>query len=613
MRRRAIAVVGLVLAGWGAALLHAQTSRRGADRPVDVSEFRQMVAETQASLQVLASETGGFAQTDRTAQRDDDLPHGGGIIRGHVTDSATGAPIHAATISALLTSLDAVPVTTVTDSDGRFELRGLRPGRWRLDAAKAGFIGRSYGQRGTSRRVRTITLEDRDSMTAHVALERSGVATGRVLDQFGEPAVGAFVQVMRHEETQNGRWLTPAGVADITDDTGAYRVYGLLPGEYFVSARSPSTLDRTIHAGEGTERRADVGASGGGAPPAGLSFSALPTYFPGTLDISRAERVTLDAGEMRAGLDFSLDRTPPARVSGTIVESSGEPPTRPVSIVLAGGSLDPTMTFLNGGPVLAANGAFSFRNVPPGQYFVTVGVQASGGHAEFADVPITVGAEDITDLHIGTAPGIALTGTVVSIGDGLPDLRGMRVVASPFSGRRLMFPSTTASVIDGVFQVPNLPGTFQLLVQGVPAGWTVQSIEIDGSDVTDQPVTIMSGRPQATVVLTNRQTALSGAVTMDRKPIDAEIAIFPDDPAMWTSRRFVREVRADEQGMFSLRGLPPHDRYLAVAIDNIEPGDLQDPEFLERARARATSFALEAGQSHRLSLTLVDRSAIDGR
>ena len=46
---------------------------------------------------------------------------------------------------------------------------------------------------------------------------------------------GVVVSIMRYQYLQGDRRLVPAGNAQ-TDDRGAYRVWGLNPGDYYVSA-----------------------------------------------------------------------------------------------------------------------------------------------------------------------------------------------------------------------------------------------------------------------------------------------------------------------------------------------------------------------------------------
>jgi hypothetical protein len=56
-----------------------------------------------------------------------------------------------------------------------------------------------------------------------------------VSDESGDVMPGVQVQVMRYQYQQGDRRLVPAGQGQ-TDDRGVYRVWGLNPGDYYVSA-----------------------------------------------------------------------------------------------------------------------------------------------------------------------------------------------------------------------------------------------------------------------------------------------------------------------------------------------------------------------------------------
>src|SRR4029077_8737127 len=88
-------------------------------------------------------------------------------------------------------------------------------------------------------------------------LPRGSVIAGHVMDESGDPMPGISVQVMRYQYAQGERQLVPAGTAQ-TDDQGAYRVWGLNPGEYYVNA-----LTQNFNFGPG---RGGPGARGAGGP-----------------------------------------------------------------------------------------------------------------------------------------------------------------------------------------------------------------------------------------------------------------------------------------------------------------------------------------------------------
>jgi hypothetical protein len=70
----------------------------------------------------------------------------------------------------------------------------------------------------------------------------------------------------------------------------------------------------------------------------------------------------------------------------------------------------------------------------------------------------------------------------------------------------------------------------------------------------------------------------------------------------------VKTARLTDQGQFTISGLPPHQRYLAVAVDYIEPGDPQSAEFLQRAKAVASvGFGLSTGDQKNIEVPLLIR------
>ena len=80
----------------------------------------------------------------------------------------------------------------------------------------------------------------------------------------------------------------PVAQGDRSDDTGAFRVYGLPPGDYYVSARSDGMTPMMM-----PDARLATGDSDQGY---------APTYYPGTPSPADAERVTVAVGQEVAGI-----------------------------------------------------------------------------------------------------------------------------------------------------------------------------------------------------------------------------------------------------------------------------------------------------------------------
>src|SRR4029079_8964196 len=106
-----------------------------------------------------------------------------------------------------------------------------------------------------------LTLADAQvAANVDLRLVRGGVVTGRIGDEDGEPLTRALVTVQRYQYLRGERQLQPAG-GDQTDDRGQYRVFGLRPGDYYISATNAG-LTQLI--GRGLQQlAAGIGAAGG--------------------------------------------------------------------------------------------------------------------------------------------------------------------------------------------------------------------------------------------------------------------------------------------------------------------------------------------------------------
>lgn len=508
-------------------------------------------------------------------------------IRGLVTSADTNSPVRRAQVRATSADTRSARLST-TDADGRFELRDLPAGRWTISATKGGFVTQQFGQRHPFESVEPVDLADGQRFTANFTLSRGSAITGRVSDEFGDPITGARVQVLRSQAQQGRRRLVPTANGAQTDDTGAFRVFGLAPGEYYVAASLQ-------------------------AAPADSStnpVSYAPTYFPGTGNIADAQRITLTLGTEQSGINFVLQPVRAVRVSGTVVDSNGAPTQALLNLTPAGFGDDGGLQLGNPARVLP-DGSFTILNVVPGEYVLTVNGRPNGNATpEVASMPVTVGNDDLAGVSIATSKGGTIRGTIVADNNAKVTTTNIQVSVQALRPAPGNFQPRTQVSSAGTFELNGLIGAQVLRVDRLPDGWTVKSIRANGRDITDTALEFR-GSEAATVqvVLTNRISEVSGAVKANGQPVtSASVVLFPEDAAQWVfpSRR-VRMVRVDQTGVFHAQSLPPGERYLAVAVDYLEQGEFQDPLFLERMRGRATAFSLTDGENKNVDLTLVER------
>ena len=143
----------------------------------------------------------------------------------------------------------------------------------------------------------------------------------------------------------------------------------------------------------------------------------------------------------------------------------------------------------------------------------------------------------------------------------------------------------------------------------LPDDWVVRSIQLDGRDVTDEPLEARSGETVASlqIVVSNKVNVVAGALTDSKGTAtsDGTVLVFADDAQKWIDdSRFVRSARPDQRGTFRMKGLPAGD-YLAVALDYVEDGSWNDPEYLESIRRYGQRIRLGEAESQTVALKLI--------
>jgi len=531
------------------------------------------------------------------------VPRGTAVLRGQVAALDTGAPIRRAQVRVSAQNLREARLAT-TDAEGRFEIRELAAGRYTITASKGGFVTLQYGQRRPGESGTPLELADGQVLDKLlIGLPRGSVISGRVTDEFGEPVTNAAVVAMRYAYAGGTRRLVPAGARDTTDDQGHYRLFGLPPGDYLVSAN--------LRTREVTDP---------GDDPSGYA----PTYFPGTSNAGEAERVRLDLAQENSGVSFALVATRLVGVSGQVLSSTtGGPPAGGLVVLRpAGGGRGAAAFMPGGGARLDASGAFRIANVAPGRYVLQARAGARGSEGEFARLDITVGAEDVSGLTLVTAPAGRVSGIVITdTGAPLPSSgQPIQVTARPvapdampgfgggFGGGGGGGGGRISST--GTFELGNLTDA-RLIRVSAPQGWMLKAVTLNGQDLTDTPIDVPPGQHLAglRVEITQKIGAVTGTVVDARKQpvLDATVVLFPADERLRTVQsRFTRTARPDQQGTFRITGLPPGD-YRAVALQGLEDGQDGDPDFLASIEDLATRLALEEGESRALTLELARR------
>ena len=520
---------------------------------------------------------------------------GTATIRGRVVAADTGRPLRRARITAS-PELEGQPRNTSTDSDGQYELTDLPAGRYSLSVARSGYLPLTYGQRRPREAAKPLSLADHQEVN-HIdfAVPRMSVISGRVLDEAGDPIEGVNVYAARSMFRDGRRQLVLTGSSqNHTDDAGQYRVLGLTPGSYYVVAMTHETW---------TESRAGVKQVMGYAP----------TYFPGTTQTSEARRVTVRVGEEISNTDFALVPGRAARIAGMAFDVHGRPfQNVRLQEQVRGEDFEGFATIASAS--VQADGAFVITSVPPGQYVLGTSTPRNSPDPQVAILPITVDGADLENISLTGSSGGTVSGHVVTEDGTVPNLPRLRVSLgdwatgqpSPFSMGAFGPPFSQVGAA-GAFSIKAATGQVRVNVD-LPDGWVVKVVRQSGQDLTDAPLDLRSGETvsDVQVVITDKITTVSGELADDKgAPItDATVLVFATDATKWSQNpRFIKAARPDQQGRWQIKGLPAGE-YLAVAVDFVEDGQWNDPEYLDSIRRYGQKLTLAAAASETISLML---------
>ena len=508
-------------------------------------------------------------------------------LQGVVIKAGTGEPLHKASVDARAAGVrqgneQAQGGSAETDEMGRFEIKGLAPGRYYLSAYRNGFVRQMYGQRSPEGQGAMLTLSAGEKL-ANISFQMIPAAaiTGHVYDEDGEPVVYAQVMAMHFSYVRGQRQLVPTG-AGTTNDLGEFRIFGLAPGQYFVQAmRRGNTFENS---------RSQQGY--------------LPIYYPGGTDPSRAAPINLRGGDEFSGVDISLQTTHTVTVKGRVLNAGCGDSLQGLVVVLQNAA--PNGLPMTSGFAAVDQGAFELHNVLPGSYYLTATLR-DGGSQCIGRQALEVADTDVDGVTLSVTPGVEIKGHVRMDGQSDSTLGALSVFLSSKSANLFAGSSRDSVKADGSFLLKNAyDGDYEINVMNLPDNYFVKSARLDGIDVLSAGLTVDTKQSPGTleIVVSPNGASVDGAITKDQQPFQgATVAIVPDPPHRG-ERRLFKSTTTDQNGHFTLQGLAPGD-YKVFAWEKIEAGAYTSPEFLQPYENQGESVHLTEGSRNTAQVDLI--------
>jgi len=510
-------------------------------------------------------------------------------IQGVVIKAGTGEPVHKATVDVYpaanrrVGNDEAQGGSAETDAMGRFEIKGLNPGRYYLSAQRNGFVRQQYGQRTPEGQGAVLTLSSgQDIPNITFQMIPAAVVTGHVYDEDGEPVVYAQVMAMHYAYVRGQRQLVGNGGGQ-TNDLGEFRIFGLAPGQYYVQATQRGNRFENAKNKQGY----------------------LPVYYPGVIDANRAAPITLRGGDEFSGVDISLQRARTLTVKGHIINAGCGDSLRGAFVLLQ--NSNPSLGQTNQGFGSTEQGAFEIRNVLPGSYVLTAMLRDEGKQC-IGRQALEVSDGDIDGIALPVSSGVEIKGHLRIDGDSTSNLGALAVFLSPKNSNMPYGGSPRDPVKpDGSFLIKNAyDGDYEIDVGSLPDNYFVKSARLDGVDVLTAGVTIDPKQAPGSmeIVVSPNGASVDGAIIKDQQPFQgATITLVPDPPHRG-ERQLFKITTTDQNGHFTIQGLPPGD-YKVFAWEKIDPGAYTSPEFLQPYERLGEPIHITEGSRNSVQVDLI--------
>lgn len=500
-------------------------------------------------------------------------------ITGRITRAGTDEGLRKATVGLIQPGGTKPDRVTGTDFSGRYCFLGVAPGLYRVTAEQAGYQRREFGARKWMDRGLVFALEPDKPFTASIELFPLGGIRGRVTDADGDVVPATLVTAMRVVYRRGRRALERAADAEC-DESGEYRLSNLTAGRYLVRAIPRSQPPPPTFPGR----------------PQAFDMAFGPTFYPSTADASDARMVEVEPAKVPTGVDVTLRRAPLSRVRGKVLRY-GQPAVGATVVLgeITAGAVAFRQEFTQ---KVSNDGSFDFRGVWGAQYLVQAR-DAAGNDLEGTAVVDATGRDvDLVLINLGEAA--RLEGTVTVTGERFGPLR-MSVELEPVESFLMGSPQAVVSDT-GAFQLARVrSGRYWVNVRGLPEDAYVRAVRMGSQELSPPILDVrFGGLVRIDIAVNLLGGKISGRVqTSGGKPASsAAVVLIPDD----RNATPVQVAYSFADGAYVLEGLPPGD-YQVVALQDLEPGREQEPDFLTVFGAGARRAHVPDGGTVMIDLT----------
>jgi len=458
-----------------------------------------------------------------------------GTVSGVVTDAVTHQPVKKATVQIAGGGFAGKPDrhVAVTDATGAYTLASVAPGRHMVSVSHPTYPEGNFKQ---------IDVKPGENTSYSPPLTPGASITGRVLDEDGDPVQGCIVTLRFAQHADQGVPIQGSVQPGIED--GEYRIFGIAPGKYIVSANCGGAVFQPRPFSAGPD------------PPPSVAYPVQ--FYPLTPDAKSAQAVQLFPGMEKTGVDFRMKPAPVTQIHGKFSPAGADWHGKAqMTVQLISADRNSRMNGV-GAQIDPSKGTFEFHRVFPGSYTVIAGSNdqspiGAEQHVDVKDRPL--------DLVIELRPAIDLGGTMEVEGNPTNGfaLNQVTIQLTP-EGRQMQSPRQVQAKNDGTFTIQGIvPGHWRLQVFSPLA--FVKSARLGAQEVTDGLLDLSAGAPGPLhIVMSTNMGTIQGTAPPGYTVMAQEIR---GDQALGA-----RGAEADASGRFSIPNLAPGKYRLTATIPN---------------------------------------------
>ena len=442
-------------------------------------------------------------------------------VSGMVVKLAGSEPLKTATVQLQSQDDRAQSNSAVTDVGGRFEIKGINPGHYRLSVSRNGFVAQEYGQRRPDDPGAILTLRPGQNFKDLLfRLIPSAVIAGRVINEDGDPLPWVQVSALREVYIRGKRGLSSETTVP-TNDLGEYRLFDLRPGRYFIRAEYKPD-ERLIGRGGEIERVS-------GAEQLGY----VPMYYPGSSDPARASALTVKAGEQIPSVEILLRPVPTFAVRGRIYNMVSRRPATAYTLTLAPRESSQWFSLPQRDVSTdIPDGSFVIPDVLPGSY-ILMAFWADEGKRYQAIQNVDVGNADLDGANVLIASGTTVSGHIAW--EGKPSLDAdalmvyLRAADNSYGfGQRARASASGSFSLNDVFD-----GRYRLWITGQSKDSYIKAVRYGATEALGDGFTVSRGaNAPLDVTISSRGSRIQGSVSdQDKLPVTGVwVVLIPGEP-----------------------------------------------------------------------------------